>query len=59
MHNCNVGTISLPDMRTQSTRAANLRTKDVHMYQANHECPCYIKLVDSKTIDRYRFVKNF
>ena len=58
MHNCNVGTDSLPDMHTQRTRAADLRTKGVHIYQANHECPCYIKLVDSKSIDGYRFVKN-
>ena len=36
-----MGTSGLPDIYTQSTRAAGPRAEGVYIYQANHECPCY------------------
>ena len=36
-----MGSSGLPDIYTQSTRAAGPRAEGVYIYQANHECPCY------------------
>ena len=39
-NSCFMGKGSLPDVYTQCMRAAGQRAEDVHIYQANHECPC-------------------